>query len=160
MSWQDRAKKLLGTKELKEAMEKLQTANGDGGKKEELPEIKLASSLLRDVEDLMMEGDLLEVSLDEGQHLWRILQATEPRRSKAYPDLMELEAELESVREDKMKARKKRKLENGGGAAGEAADTANSTGTSKVRIICLKHLSRKVRFRFLAKAVKTHFLGN
>ena len=27
------------------------------------------------LEELMMEGDLLEVSLDETQHIWRILQA-------------------------------------------------------------------------------------
>lgn len=27
----------------------------------------------------MMEGDLLEVSLDETQHIWRILQACQPR---------------------------------------------------------------------------------
>lgn len=31
------------------------------------------------LEQLMMEGDLLEVSLDETQHIWRILQACQPR---------------------------------------------------------------------------------
>lgn len=30
------------------------------------------------LEELMMEGDLLEVSLDETQHLWRILNAAKP----------------------------------------------------------------------------------
>lgn len=29
----------------------------------------------------MMEGDLLEVSLDETQHLWRILNAAKPSMS-------------------------------------------------------------------------------
>ena len=38
-------------------------------------------------------------------------QATEPRRSRKYPDLNELEAELETAREEKLRARKKRKLE-------------------------------------------------
>ena len=38
-------------------------------------------------------------------------QATEPRRSKKYPDLNQLEAELETAREEKLRARKKRKLE-------------------------------------------------
>ena len=38
-------------------------------------------------------------------------QATEPRRSRKYPDLNQLEAELETAREEKLRARKKRKLE-------------------------------------------------
>jgi hypothetical protein len=33
------------------------------------------------LENLMMEGDLLEVSLDETQHLWRILNATKTSTS-------------------------------------------------------------------------------
>jgi hypothetical protein len=38
------------------------------------------------LEELMMEGDLLEVSLDETQHIWRILQATKPRQEEKFPD--------------------------------------------------------------------------
>merc|ERR1711902_246611 len=56
------------------------------------------------LEALMLEGDLLEVSMDETQHIWRVLQATEPRRSKRYPDLDRLEEQLENVREEKIKA--------------------------------------------------------
>ena len=75
------------------------------------PEVKLSSKSLNTLETLMLEGDLLEVSMDETQHIWRVLQATEPRRSKRYPDLNRLEEQLENVREEKIKAKKKRKLE-------------------------------------------------
>ena len=34
----------------------------------------------------MMEGDLLEVSLDETQHIWRILQACKPRTEERLMD--------------------------------------------------------------------------
>ena len=75
------------------------------------PEIKLSSKSLTTLENLMIEGDLLEVSMDETQHIWRVLQATEPRRSKRYPDLNKLEEQLENVREEKIKAKKRRRLE-------------------------------------------------
>ena len=75
------------------------------------PEVKLSQKSLSTLEILMLEGDLLEVSMDETQHIWRVLQATEPRRSKRYPDLNRLEEQLENVREEKIKAKKKRKLE-------------------------------------------------
>merc|ERR1719266_3025220 len=75
------------------------------------PEVKLSNKSLNTLEALMLEGDLLEVSMDETQHIWRVLQATEPRRSKRYPDLDRLEEQLENDREEKIKAKKKRKLE-------------------------------------------------
>ena len=75
------------------------------------PEVKLSIKSSNTLEALMLEGDLLEVSMDETQHIWRVLQATEPRRSKRYPDLDRLEEQLENVREEKIKAKKKRKLE-------------------------------------------------
>lgn len=117
MSWQDRAKKLLETKDFKEALAKLSS------KEKDMPEVKLTPKVQVDVENLMMEGNLLEVSLDEAQHLWRILQATEPRRSKEYPDLDDLEAELESARE-KLKVKKKRKIENGGDSSAEGGSSS------------------------------------
>ena len=49
------------------------------------PEIVLSPKASKLLETLMLEGDLLEVTLDETQHIWRILQATEPRRSRKYP---------------------------------------------------------------------------
>jgi histone demethylase JARID1 len=37
--------------------------------------LELTRDARQQLEVLMMEGDLLEVSLDETQHIWRILQA-------------------------------------------------------------------------------------
>ena len=49
------------------------------------PEISLSAKTMKTLETLMLEGDLLEVTMDETNHIWRILQATEPRRSKKFP---------------------------------------------------------------------------
>lgn len=38
----------------------------------------------------MMLGDLLEVSLDETQHIWRILQATHPPSEERFLQVMEV----------------------------------------------------------------------
>jgi len=76
-----------------------------------IPEIKLSNKMQTQLEEIMLEGDLLEVTMDENHQIWKLLQATEPRRSRKYPDLNELEAELETAREEKLRARKKRKLE-------------------------------------------------
>lgn len=45
----------------------------------ENPVLELSDQAKVQLEILMMEGDLLEVSLDETQHIWRILQACQPR---------------------------------------------------------------------------------
>lgn len=36
----------------------------------------ISSEIRKEVEELLMEGDLLEVSLDETLHLWKLLQVT------------------------------------------------------------------------------------
>ena len=61
--------------------------------------------------------------MDENYQIWKLLQATEPRRSRKYPDIKQLEAELDTAREEKMRARKKRKLEA----------VANSTGNGEAK---------------------------
>ena len=128
MAWKSKAEAALATEEVKTAFAKLQERKSTDNKTEgedsgsspsrrspvyEVPEVSLGSATVAALEELMLKGDLLEVSLDESQHIWRLLQATEPRRSKEYPDLGVLEAELESVREEKMKARRKRRMESG-----------------------------------------------
>ena len=127
MAWRSKAEQALATEEVRTAFTKLQegAAADTAGKGDddsssprrspvhEVPEVTLGSGTVAALEELMLKGDLLEVSLDESQHIWRLLQATEPRRSKEFPDLGELEAELESVREEKMKARRKRRMESG-----------------------------------------------
>ncbi|XP_078594728.1 lysine-specific demethylase 5A-like isoform X17 [Branchiostoma floridae x Branchiostoma japonicum] len=47
---------------------------------DEPPVLELSELAKAQLEDLMMEGDLLEVSLDETQHIWRILQACLPKQ--------------------------------------------------------------------------------
>lgn len=56
---------------------------GPGG-----PLLDVAETKRAQLEELMMEGDLLEVSLDETQHIWRILQACYTRaESNRYSDI-------------------------------------------------------------------------
>ena len=57
-------------------------------------------------------------------------QAAEPRRSKKYPDLNQLEAELETAREEKLKAKKKRKME----AAANASNNVGGLEAKKAKI--------------------------
>lgn len=45
------------------------------------PLIQLQKSTTDQIEELMMEGDLLEVSLDETQYLWRLFSASKPYSS-------------------------------------------------------------------------------
>lgn len=56
----------------------------------EPPVLELSSSAKAQLDSLMMEGDLLEVSLDETQHIWRILQATHPPSEERFLQVMEV----------------------------------------------------------------------
>jgi hypothetical protein len=40
------------------------------------PSVQLSKATVQFLEDLMMEGDLLEVTLDETVYLWRLLNST------------------------------------------------------------------------------------
>jgi histone demethylase JARID1 len=75
----------------------------------------------------------MEVTMDETQHIWRLLQATEPRRSKKYPDLNQLEAELENAREEKVRAKKKRKLEMSKEGSVESPTVTAENGASEAK---------------------------
>ncbi|KAG9335220.1 hypothetical protein JZ751_005575 [Albula glossodonta] len=81
----------------------------------EPPVLELSPSAKAQLEELMMVGDLLEVSLDETQHIWRILQATHPPSEERFLQVMEpeeglLEKPLKLKAKDSEKKRK-RKLE-------------------------------------------------
>lgn len=52
----------------------------------ETPVLELSPVTKAQLEELMMEGDLLEVALDETHHIWRILQACKPHRDDCFPD--------------------------------------------------------------------------
>ncbi|XP_028810043.1 lysine-specific demethylase 5A [Denticeps clupeoides] len=78
----------------------------------EPPVLELSPSAKGQLEELMMVGDLLEVSLDETQHIWRILQATHPPSEERFLQVLEPEEEkpLKLKQKDSEKKRK-RKLE-------------------------------------------------
>jgi len=73
------------------------------------PVLNLATKTIFMLEELMMEGDLLEVSLDESKHIWRILQATPGRHSKEFPE--QLEADLAAAREERKKEKMIKRLQ-------------------------------------------------
>lgn len=52
--------------------------------------MELSPGAKAQLEDLMMVGDLLEVSLDETQHIWRIIQATHPPSEDRFLHVMEV----------------------------------------------------------------------
>ena len=95
MAWQDRTRTVLARPDLSAALEKLSIsrekeggeaeeessdseAEGSPRKKAHLSDpgvvVNLPAKTIQELEDVMMEGDMLEVSLDEVTHIWRILQ--------------------------------------------------------------------------------------
>ncbi|TFK00711.1 angiopoietin-related protein 1-like [Platysternon megacephalum] len=81
----------------------------------EPPVLELSLGAKSQLEDLMMIGDLLEVSLDETQHIWRILQATHPPCEDRFLHIMEDdsldEKPLKMRARDSSERKRKRKLE-------------------------------------------------
>ncbi|GFN77384.1 lysine-specific demethylase 5a [Plakobranchus ocellatus] len=112
---------------------------GPGG-----PLLNVAETKRAQLEELMMEGDLLEVSLDETQHIWRILQAcytrTEPNRysdiemggggsadrSRAPMDQRKTIKDKEGLRKAKEKLKRKKAAANGGGSTGAEGKISDS----------------------------------
>lgn len=78
------------------------------------PPLVLSEIARAELEELMLEGDLLEVSLDETVHIWRILQATKPKPEKKCPPLEQLESELmaSKAEKDRVKARQRARSES------------------------------------------------
>jgi len=136
MAWQDRARTILATPDISAALKKLSiqskeeeerltgddnSADGTTDSESDTPAPpKKRSAVSQEVitlpkkthimlEDLLVEGDLLEVSLDEVSHIWRLLQATPERRSRTYPEIDCLEAELIAAREEKKKEKQKKR---------------------------------------------------
>ncbi|XP_014478627.1 PREDICTED: lysine-specific demethylase 5A isoform X2 [Dinoponera quadriceps] len=69
----------------------------------------LSPSARSRLEELMMEGDLLEVALDESQHIWRILRHTYSHNNMCtYPSFEEMQANQDK---DVKKRGRKRKSE-------------------------------------------------
>lgn len=102
LNWQQKAEKILKTDEVATELKKLTTDNDSpksGGKKtlddsveddtdetddesrptklsagKRLPEVKLSAKTLSLLEDLMLEGDMMEVTMDENLQIWKLLQ--------------------------------------------------------------------------------------
>ncbi|MEJ1279868.1 hypothetical protein NN561_010805 [Cricetulus griseus] len=81
----------------------------------EPPVLELSPGAKAQLEELMMVGDLLEVSLDETQHIWRILQATHPPSEDRFLHIMEddsmEEKPLKMKGKDSSEKKRKRKLD-------------------------------------------------
>ncbi|XP_069142214.1 lysine-specific demethylase 5A-like isoform X2 [Argopecten irradians] len=95
----------------------------------EAPVLELSGTAKSQLEELMMEGDLLEVSLDETQHIWRILQACQPRADHKFLELEDnkdsitnipitaerekLQIKIKKEKDPEKKKKKRKKLEDG-----------------------------------------------
>ncbi|XP_015598922.1 lysine-specific demethylase lid isoform X2 [Cephus cinctus] len=74
--------------------------------------VVLSESARTRLEELMMEGDLLEVALDETQHIWRILSHTNsPSSVRKYAAFEEVQATFKHDMKDVKKRGRKRKSE-------------------------------------------------
>jgi hypothetical protein len=72
-------------------MEKAHSENGNSNgnslpRKSLAPKIKLAPGTLSKLEEILVDGDLMEVTFDESAKLWRIFEAAKPIRVDI-PDL-------------------------------------------------------------------------
>lgn len=84
------------------------------------PVLRLSEGAQARLEELILEGDLLEVSMDESLHLWRILQATQspPGDGTALGLFQTVGREGKPVKarardKDQLDKKRKRKLEKG-----------------------------------------------
>nr|XP_058147872.1 lysine-specific demethylase 5C isoform X29 [Dasypus novemcinctus] len=81
------------------------------------PVLELPEATRAPLEELMMEGDLLEVTLDENHSIWQLLQAGQPPDLERIHTLLELEkAERHGsrARGRALERRRRRKVDRGG----------------------------------------------
>lgn len=81
------------------------------------PVLELPEATRTPLEELMLEGDLLEVTLDENQSIWQLLQAGQPPDVERICTLLELEkAERHGsrARGRALERRRRRKADRGG----------------------------------------------
>lgn len=81
------------------------------------PVLELPEATRAPLEELMLEGDLLEVTLDENHSIWQLLQAGQPPDLERIRTLLELEkAERHGsrARGRALERRRRRKVDRGG----------------------------------------------
>ena len=117
MAWQDKARSLLATQEValvleevvasKEAMDARMEETIENIEKEllflnksskEAAGVGLAPNVLHQLEDLMVEGNLLELSLEEKDNIWLLLEASS--KSSEFEGLATSGSVLEDVDSD------------------------------------------------------------
>lgn len=77
------------------------------------PAVELSEMVQQQLEELMVDGDLLEVTLDESHNIWRVLHSVRsPPREQIQSLLQKLESKLAKLRgKDSPEKRRKRKPE-------------------------------------------------
>ncbi|XP_074134077.1 lysine-specific demethylase 5C isoform X2 [Sminthopsis crassicaudata] len=86
------------------------------------PVLELPEAARAPLEELMMEGDLLEVTLDENHSIWQLLQAGRPPDLPRLRTLIELEKAERQGPRGRSRAPEKRRRRRGERAGGECAD--------------------------------------
>ncbi|KAG8438493.1 hypothetical protein GDO86_004891 [Hymenochirus boettgeri] len=109
----------------------------------EPPVLELSLGAKCQLEELMMLGDLLEVSLDETQHIWRILQATHPPSEERFLHVMEDDSLDEKPprlkNRDSSEKKRKRKLERAEHLLAEGKQRSKKLDKSKKKKLKLGH---------------------
>jgi hypothetical protein len=96
LGWQKNAKNILTTEEVVSAMRRLGdetqwplTSHWEGKfitlEDRTPPEIKLSAKTVKILEEMLVAGDSLEVSVPEKEDILKLLSAVEPRRSRKFP---------------------------------------------------------------------------
>ncbi|XP_066566262.1 lysine-specific demethylase 5C isoform X2 [Amia ocellicauda] len=122
----------------------LSTASGVERLQEELaglggsaaPVLSLSEAARAQLEELQLEGDLLEVSLDQAATIHRLLQAASPPDTRRLQQLVQIEAQEQrsAGRGGRGKdARRKRKSERGGSGGGGLALSPDASESKKTR---------------------------
>ncbi|XP_054279560.1 lysine-specific demethylase 5A [Macrosteles quadrilineatus] len=102
----------------------------------EEPPLALSQEVLVRLQELMTEGDIMEVSLEETNIIWRVLQATKPQnlRSRCIEEEDESETDCDIMKNLKDRvARTKRMFEDIDISSGNFPSTSNSNKKLKVR---------------------------
>ncbi|KAG8296498.1 Lysine-specific demethylase 5A [Homalodisca vitripennis] len=117
----------------------------------EEPPLALSQEGLLKLQELMTEGDLMEVSLEETNVIWRILQATKPQnlRSKCHDDEDESETDSETIKSLKERvARSKRIFEDIDISSGNYPSTSSgaTSNTKKLKVRNPRDTSKDKKF--------------
>lgn len=124
------------------SVSKIRTAKKHARKTPLVPRIEepilcLSQSGQQLLKELMTEGDLMEVSLEETHHIWKILQAT--KNSTKFPDFPEeLDSDLDTESLNKLRQLKRRP---------EDSDSNPSTSSASIRKFKMRQVKDKDKKR-------------